>query len=129
MRRNLTKALLAIGDYMVVSLGLVLWLRYGGPYVEEQFLRHMASFAFVFFVWITIFYVLNLYDISAPFDHRRYLAAMGANVGFAVLFHYTFKNLEISPKTSLALVVAVLTVFFYQGWAHHDRRRRGEPLR
>ncbi len=115
MRRNLIKAVLAVGDYifMVVSLGLVLWVRYGGSYVEEQFLRHMASFSFVFVAWITIFYVLNLYDISAPFDHQHYLAAMTASVAFAVLFYYTFKNLEISPKTNLALVVAVYTVFFY----------------
>lgn len=115
MRRNFIKSFLAVGDYalLVVSLLIVLWLRYGQPFVAEQFLRHVTSFSGIFAAWIVVFYVFNLYSINTPFNHRHYIAATAVNVGLAVAIFYAFPVLDITPKTNLALIVGVFTLLYY----------------
>ncbi len=106
-----------LGDILLlyVSLGIVLLIRYGAPYLTEAYGEHLLPLTIVFVVWVTVFYVMDLYNISAPFNHRYYLYAMMVNVGLAVLFFYTFPGLEVSPKTNLALIAFIFTVLFY-GW-------------
>lgn len=115
MRRNLVKVTLFIGDIILLylSLGIVLFLRYGGPYLEQEYLAHLLPFTILYAFWGINFYVMDLYNISAPFNHKHYLYAMMVNVGVAVLFFYAFPGLEISPKTNLALIALVFTILFY----------------
>ena len=115
MRRNLVKLTLFGGDIVLlyISLGIVLFLRYGGPYLEQEYLAHLLPFTILYAFWGINFYVMDLYNISAPFNHKHYLYAMLVNVGVAVLFFYAFPGLEISPKTNLALIALVFTILFY----------------
>ncbi|MFW6215791.1 MAG: sugar transferase [Alkalispirochaetaceae bacterium] len=115
MRRNLVKLTMFLGDVVLLyfSLGLVLFLRYGAAYLDQEYLEHLYPFTILFAFWVTTFYVMDLYNISAPFNHRHYLYSMMVNVGVAVLFFYAFPGLEISPKTNLALIAVVFTLFFY----------------
>lgn len=115
MRRNLVKLTLFTGDIVLLylSLGIVLLLRYGGPYLNQEYQAHLLPFTILYGFWVINFYVMDLYNISAPFNHKHYLYSMMVNVGVAVLFFYAFPGLEISPKTNLALIALVFTILFY----------------
>ncbi|MFW5643638.1 MAG: sugar transferase [Alkalispirochaeta sp.] len=118
MRRNLLKASLAVGDYlvMVASLSLMLLGRYGVEAFPEWFREHIVVFAVVFFVWIITFYVLEMYNINAPYSHRKFLVAMFVNVAIAITSIYAFLDIvDISPRLNLALMVAIFVPLFY-GW-------------
>jgi len=114
MRRNLIKSALAIGDYllMVSALVVMLVLRYETELIQFQFIQHIKPFAFVFVAWITVFYILDLYNINAPFNHRYFVYAMVVNVALAAGFYYTFPGLSISPKRNLLIIVLTYIVFF-----------------
>ncbi|MFW5975854.1 MAG: sugar transferase [Alkalispirochaetaceae bacterium] len=115
MRRNLVKLTLFTGDIVLLylSLGIVLLLRYGAPYLNQEYQAHLLPFTILYGFWVINFYVMDLYNISAPFNHKHYLYSMMVNVGVAVLFFYAFPGLEISPKTNLALIALVFTILFY----------------
>ncbi len=116
MRRNTLKAFLALGDYIVMfaSLSLILYLRYGHEGGDMRFNQHMGPFAVIFATWIIIFYILELYDINAPFNHRNFLYAMLSNVALSSMLFYTFDSIvDISPRRNLALVTAAFVVLFY----------------
>jgi exopolysaccharide biosynthesis polyprenyl glycosylphosphotransferase len=115
MRRNTLKILLALGDYVVMflSLLLVLYIRYSAE-GDLRVDQHLGPFALIFAFWVTIFYILELYDVNAPFNHRNFLYAMLANIGIAGLSFYLFADLvDISPRRNLALVAAVFVLLFY----------------
>ncbi len=115
MRRNLIKSVLAVGDYllMVTALVVMLVLRYEAELIQLQFIQHIKPFAIVFVAWITVFYILDLYNINAPFNHRYFVYAMVVNVALAAGFYYTFPGLSISPKRNLLIIVLTYIVFFY----------------
>ncbi|HKK48088.1 MAG TPA: sugar transferase [Alkalispirochaeta sp.] len=115
MRRTTLKISLAVGDYLVmfVSLVLVLYIRYSaeGNLRLEQ---HVAPFSVIFALWVLFFYIFELYDINAPFNHRNFLYAMLINVGGAGLTFYLLSDIvDISPRRNLALVAAGFVVLFY----------------
>lgn len=117
MRRNTIKISMAVGDYLILfaSLAVVLAVRYGAAEFPREIERHIEPFAMVFGLWIAVLYILDLYNISAPFNHRNYVTAMLANIGVAVGFFYIVPRLDITPKTNLVFVAGVFTLLFY-GW-------------
>ncbi|MFW5695719.1 MAG: sugar transferase [Alkalispirochaeta sp.] len=117
MRRNTLKVSLAVGDYLImfVSLVLVLSARYGGE-GNLRLSQHVVPFSGIFAVWVLVFYIFELYDINAPFNHRNFLYSMLINVGGAGLTFYLFSDIvDISPRRNLALVAMAFVVLFY-GW-------------
>lgn len=115
MRRNTLKTTLALGDYLImfVSLVAVLYARYGGD-DNIRLDQHIVPFAAIFAVWVLLFYIFELYDINAPFNHRNFLYVMLINVGGAGLAFYLLSDIvDISPRRNLALVAAAFVVLFY----------------
>ncbi len=108
--------LLALGDYavMVGGLALALALRYGLDGFPERFEEHFIPFAVIFALWIVVFYILELYNLNTPFNHRYFLTAMivGAAIG-AVGFYIFLDVVDITPRRNLALVVIVFMGLFY----------------
>lgn len=120
MRRNTIKILLAIGDYaiMIASLVAMLTYRYGVPNLTERLQQHIVPFLVIFFFWIVAFYILEMYNINVPFNHRKYLVAMFANIAIAVTLLYFFLDVvDITPRRNLGLVVAIFVPLFY-GWRY-----------
>ena len=74
MRRNTIKFILAIGDYavMIGALSLMLLLRYEVTDFSDRYDQHIYTFLVIFFLWIITFYVLEMYNINAPFNHRKF---------------------------------------------------------
>lgn len=115
MRRNTLKVALALGDYLImfVSLVVVLYARYGNDN-DLRLDQHLGPFVVIFALWVLLFYVFELYDINAPFNHRNFLYAMLINVGGAGLLFYLLSDvIDISPRRNLALVAAAFVVLFY----------------
>jgi len=118
MGRNAIKSLLAIGDYivMVAALSLTLLLRYGPEGYQLRLAQHALPFAIVFLVWIVVFYVMEMYNLNAPFNHRYFLTAMIANTAVGAVGFYLFLDfIDITPRRNLVLVVLVFMALFY-GW-------------
>ncbi len=118
MRRNFIKFLIATGDYavMVGSLALMVLFRYGGDEFYGRFAQHIYPFLIVFFLWIVTLYILEMYNINAPFNHRKFGVAMSANTAIAITFIYLFLDVvEISPRRNLALIIVAFVPLFY-GW-------------
>lgn len=116
MRRNTIKILLAIGDYgiMVVAMcGMILY-RYGNASFAFQFRQHIYPFLVIYLLWIISFYVLEMYNINAPFSHRKFSIAMIANVAIAITVLYLLLNVvEITPRRNLAIIVVLFIPLFY----------------
>lgn len=116
MRRNTIKLLLAIGDYavMVGALSLMLAYRYGLANFTERYQQHIYTFLVIFFFWIVSFYVLEMYNINAPFNHRKFLVAMFANLAIAITFIYFFIDVvDITPRRNLAILIIIFVPLFY----------------
>ncbi|MFA7566957.1 MAG: hypothetical protein WCY01_08000, partial [Alkalispirochaeta sp.] len=118
MRRNFIKMLLALGDYtvMVGALIVMVLFRYGPEEFSERFFQHIYPFLIVFFLWIISLYILEMYNINAPFNHRKFGVAMTANAAMAVTFIYIFLDVvDISPRRNLAILIVAFVPLFY-GW-------------
>lgn len=120
MGRNAIKSLLAIGDYIVMAaaLSITLLFRYGPDGFQSRLIVHLVPFAIVFALWIVVFYVMELYNINAPFNHRYFLTAMIVNTAIGAVGFYLFLDyIDITPRRNLVLVVLVFMALFY-GWRY-----------
>ena len=116
MRRNTIKVILAIGDYavMIAAMSVMLLYRYGLAQFTGRFEQHIYTLSAIFFLWLISFYVLEMYNINAPFAHRKFSVAMFANVAIAITVLYLFLDLvEITPRRNLAILVVVFIPLFY----------------
>jgi len=59
------KSILVFGDLAVLYLALILTLaiRYGVEY-QRNFALHVWPFTIIFLIWLLIFYIANLYELS-----------------------------------------------------------------
>ncbi len=118
MARSGTKFAVALGDYgvMVLSMALVVFIRYGNELLEERLLQHLTAFFLIFALWIVVFYILELYDFSTPFRHSNFLYATIFNTLIATAIFYLFRDaVDIRPRRNLFLIVAGTYVLIY-GW-------------
>lgn len=118
MGRNAIKSLLAIGDYLVmmVALTLTLIIRYGVNGLIPRYGQHVIPFGLIFVLWIVVFYVFELYNLNAPFNHRFFLTAMIVNTAIGAVGFYLFLDfIDITPRRNLVIVVIVFMALFY-GW-------------
>lgn len=118
--QHFKQAILAIGDYAVFSLSLLLALalRYGelsGPLWDI----HAGPFSLIFFLWLGGFYIAGLYNLKQVRDplklFRTYTEGMVGNLFIAFAFFYLHPSLGIAPRANLLLVV-VLTLLLGYIW-------------
>lgn len=118
--QHFKQALLALGDYGVFCLSLVLTLslRYGGVGASLWDI-HAGPFSIIFLLWLAGFYVAGLYNLGRVRDplklFRNYTEGMVGNLLIAFAFFYLHPGLGIAPRTNL-LVVVVLTLLFGYIW-------------
>ena len=105
--------LLFVGDIvaLVVSLYLTLWLRSGAMPDEVVLAPYVAPFTFLFAFWLLVFYSSGLYSKRLSLFPSRLpdalLKTQLANIIFAALFFFLVPYFGITPKTILALYLAV----------------------
>jgi exopolysaccharide biosynthesis polyprenyl glycosylphosphotransferase len=123
MNNDLKKFLLIFGDLatMYFSLFLTLLLRYREIPNEELWQIHLWPFTAIFFFWLVIFYVCELYALHTAVNNSR----LWGNIfrGFiasslvSVLFFYFLPLAKITPKINLAIFIGVF-LFIFSFWRH-----------
>ena len=103
---------------MYAGLVLTLVIRYGESY-QGQFHIHISPFSIIFLIWILVFYISNLYELSFVKNNVQffsaYMYAMLANIGIAIAFFYLMPFIEIAPKTNLFIFI-LLFLALEVGW-------------
>lgn len=118
MRRKRTKFILALSDYviMMIALTVVVVVRFGSERLAERMAQHTTAFAGIFLIWLVVLYIFELYDLSKPFPHQKFLTAMVVNSGIAIAVFYLFRDiLDISPRRNLFLIAGTVFLLMY-GW-------------
>ncbi len=88
------------------ALVITLFIRYSDKF-GEQYKIHLLPFLFIFFLWLLVFYITNLYDTNSLrnniyFYSNLFRAIIFASVISAVFF-YVIPIFRITPKTNLAV--------------------------
>ncbi len=110
--------LLIIGDICVLylSLYLTLFLRYQETPNSELWQQHLWPFSAIFFVWLIIFYISNLYDLTSATNNAKFygltVQALLINFLLGAAFFYLMPQIGIAPKTNLLLVTIITAVVF-----------------
>ena len=132
---GIRSSLLLVGDLAVfaVSLLLTLLIRYRGLPEDTLIIEHIATFAFLFFIWVLVFYIVGLYGKSVMLLKSRWpqalLRTQVFNVLLAALFFFIAPYVAIEPKGSLILYlfISVVLIFAWRIFIYPALSKR--PLR
>ena len=117
--RPLRKFFLLLGDVMIFYAVLIgtLWIRYLEFPTARTWAQHNLPFFFVHFSWIIVLYIAGLYETEKLFPpsvlRHRLLRAMVIAGLFAVLLFYLVPAFLITPKTTLLIDLAFVTIFLW----------------
>lgn len=128
--------ILLIGDFaiFIVSLWGALALRYLELPSAALFETHITPFLILFAVWIGVFFLAGLYDKQTRLFRSRLLPtilyAQTINVALAALFFFLIPTFGITPKTILAIYLAISSpLIFLWRVALYPRLRRARKLK
>ncbi len=108
--------ILVLGDLALFYIGLYLTLliRYAEPVSVSVWNLHQLPFLYVHILWLVIFYISGLYDISGFTSFKklfeRILKTMAASGILAILIFYLAPGIAIAPKTNLFIDIIILTI-------------------
>ncbi len=123
------RAIILAGDIAILyfSLYLTLLLRYREPVTAELWNIHAAPFSLVFFVWVIVFFINNLYNLQTARNSISFsgtlLKSHAINAGIALAFFYLTPGdlIDIRPKTNLLLQLALSGTLLF-GWRQFFNR-------
>ncbi len=105
--------ILVSGDLvaLLLSLWLMLLVRYLSLPTEEFLFAHLAPFSLLFVVWIAVFFIAGLYEKHTLILKSQLggiiLNAQIANSTIAFLFFYLIPYFGITPKTNLFIFLII----------------------
>ena len=116
------KVVLLMGDTaaLVAALVIAIAIRYPARFPEADIVRlHIVPFGALFFLWLLVFYIYNLYDLrhvenSVTFFSMA-LQAFVLNALVAIAFFYFNPYASITPRTVL-FVDLVFSALFFGAW-------------
>jgi len=120
--------LLFLGDvcFFLISLWVMLFLRYQEIPDWSLVYSHFIPFTFLFVVWVVVFFIAGLYEKHTLILRNKIpatiLNAQLINSCIAVIFFYLIPYFGITPKTNL-FIYLVISFLLILGW-----RIYGEPL-
>lgn len=120
------KIIILVGDVLLLYLALfaTVYLRYGdvsysasSNYATSDFFYiHIRAFTPLILIWILVFYIHNLYEITSAKNSLEFYSGLGRSLAInflaAVLFFYFSNSLEVAPKTNLFIYFGIFTVLF-----------------
>lgn len=119
------KIVILLGDIVVLYLALffTVYFRYGNIDQSHSnfttlqlFLEHVKAFTPLIFLWLVVFYIHNLYEITSAKNTLEFYTALGrslvANFFMAVLFFYFINLNNVTPKTNLFIYFLFFSVLF-----------------
>ena len=107
--------LLFIGDVAILylSLFLTLYIRYGRDF-GAQLNFHLLPFTIIFAVWLIIFYITNLYEISFTKNDVRFFSdffySIAAVSAISIFLFYFIPFFGITPKTNFFIFTAIAVI-------------------
>jgi exopolysaccharide biosynthesis polyprenyl glycosylphosphotransferase len=122
------RGLLFWGDVAILYLALIITLviRYGaGDFFRHSLALHIFPFSLVFALWLLIFYIANLYEISLSKNNVQFFSAffysIAINLTITVIFFYLVAFFRITPKTNLSIFLVLWLLMatlwrFYTNW-------------
>ena len=138
IQRRKEAFLLLFGDVLifVLSLWLMLIVRYGELPSKELFDLHLVPFSLLFIVWILIFFIAGLYEKHTTIlKHKLAPVIFNAqivNIVLAISFFYLIPYFGITPKTNLflylAISIALILPWRLNGYKRFDIRKRQNAL-
>ena len=94
------------------ALLLTLYLRYGSTF-SEKLGFHLVPFSLIFIIWLIVFYIANLYEPATLRNNIHFysslLQAIIVSSVISIAFFYLIPIFSITPKTNLAIFVAIFT--------------------
>ena len=117
---------LFIGDValFLVSLWVMLFLRYRRVPDVETSIEHLVPFSILFVAWVLVFFISGLYERHTLILKHKLptviLNAQIANIILAIVFFYFVPYFEIAPKTNLFiyLIVSFLLIFVWRTYGY-----------
>lgn len=119
MLRRLKKSILLIGDFLFLNLALfiTLTIRYPQEDWSNKFQSHLPHFLVVFFIWLILFYINDLYDLNLKATGRKFflqtINAVATSSLLSILYFYLNVKSSIAPKTNLAIFIAIFVILFF----------------
>lgn len=114
---RLKQFVLLIGDLALLyfSLWLALFIRNGRAPNASLWQLHLVPFSIIFFVWLIVFYLSNLYNfnfLKNQFNFYLYLfRSLLINFILAAIIFY-FSGTGFTPRRILFLNLLIFTIFF-----------------
>ncbi|MFW5888375.1 MAG: sugar transferase [Patescibacteria group bacterium] len=119
MFNKIKKIILLGGDifFLYTSLYLALMIRYASIPDKAILEKHITDFTFVFAIWILVFFVYNLYQLnlaSQKTNFYKYSLQAFITAGLiSIIYFYLTPQTGITPKTNLAVFIAVFIIVFF----------------
>lgn len=113
---NLRKILLFSGDILIFyfSLFLALIISFWKDFTWKIFLEHFLPFSILYFFWLIIFYIFEIYNLSlfskVSILYNRILISLVFALFLGITFFYLIPFFGISPKTNLLLIIIIFGV-------------------
>lgn len=117
------KIFLLSGDVIVLylSLYLTLIIRHWDNYTNQIWSNHFWPFTLIFFFWIVIFYISNLYELHLAINNFKFYQLMVRSLAivtsFSIAFFYLMPGINIAPKKNLFIYLVVFAILFCL-WRH-----------
>ena len=117
--QKINRAVLLLGDITLLytSLILTLYIRYRENFYTEFLERHLEPFTLIFIIWIIVFYIIGLYDLSSArntLNFNRMLIGGSIISGIiALLIFYLIPTFGITPKTNLFIFIGIFIALEY----------------
>ncbi|MFH0854057.1 MAG: sugar transferase [bacterium] len=118
MSIKLKKFILFLGDVIILffALYLTLLIRYGQNFNKGIWNAHFPAFAWLYIIWLLIFYITNLYEINEAKVSMEYYQKILASLLICGLFSATYfyfnPKINIAPKTNLFLNILIIATLF-----------------
>ena len=116
---RLKQILLVVGDTatLYAALFITLFIRYGMTWDSPETQSHFQPFSILFALWLLVFYINGLYEISKLKNTATFVKNLGAATFVAatisVAFFYFVTVYGITPKTNLFIFLIFAFVFMY----------------
>lgn len=138
-RKQLKIFLLVSSDVIifVVALGITLVIRY--TLIDRDYIvfknsipLHLIPFSIIFTLWLIVFWVAGLYDLSKLKNewlfYKNLIITFGINAAIAISFFYFIPYFIITPKINL-FIDLVLTVAILYYWRQYFNKWATQALK
>ena len=118
MSKKIKQFILLGGDVIILyfSLYLTLSLRYAKIPSPELWQSHFIPFTLVFFFWLLIFYISDLYNLNFAVNNIRFYQLTSRSLlissFLSVAFFYIIPQINIAPKRNMLIYVVVFAILF-----------------